>query len=691
MKTIIQKNLHRIARFYAMGPRIGLWIVYNRLKKRWFIHANKKRWLKGRSFHLWNEICLRQTIIPFLKIKLLYGPYGSIRWPFVLSARTARVSKDRPALTTNGPLIVTFSRNGIPPFEVFFKQLAAETCWEKMLNDPLFIPHLPTQNVIHQQADAIVRQEISLLGFGSHTFLDHNISWHQDFTTHNPSPTQWQHAFYNDIAIPAQSLEQSNQRLPDIKIPWELSRFHYFFILGMAYRQAIKEQDQHRAATYAHAFANYFNDWVEKNPYCQGVNWVNPMEVAIRSINLVWAFHLFKHEPSFDLNFWQCYVCVLNDHAAYLRHNWEVSDKPNNHYIADLVGYLYVNIFLGNSKRQHWASKALQNQLIKQILPDGTSYEGSTNYHILDTELFLHMHLLCKHANLDITLLLKEKLTEMMQFISACTDHGNNMVQIGDNDGGKIVTGTTAIHAAEQSFAQTYRNFGLTIIQTPRIHVTFRHPTYQAHQPTGHFHYDMLSWTLSIDNTPIIIDPGTYLYTAHPSLRNYLRSFAAHNTFYIEPDTFTQRSGNLFQLPRVPQPFGATVKKSDKKITIHDFYNHYQHIGLVAHRKLEFDQQKNTITVEDWWETGKKDKNLSAINFAWALHFAPGIDLEKEDSYSWTLKKDGLIIGAVHTSCEYALSPDFFSPIYGSLQQSVSLRAKTSHGNTHQYVGIQIS
>jgi hypothetical protein len=48
-----------------------------------------------------------------LRIKLSDDPHGSIRWPLVLSAREARVSKDRPALTTSRSLYTLIFRIGI--------------------------------------------------------------------------------------------------------------------------------------------------------------------------------------------------------------------------------------------------------------------------------------------------------------------------------------------------------------------------------------------------------------------------------------------------------------------------------------------------------------------------------------------------------------------------------------------------
>ncbi len=648
MKTIIQKNLRRMARFYAMGLGVALRIIHNRLRKYWFCRIHKKRWRSDASYHTWDDICARKHL------------------GFML----------RSTITTS--------------FETLFKQLTAHTYWKRILNDPLFTPHLPHQDAIRHQADAIVHHKISLLGFDAYTFPSHGIPWHTDFTTNTASPLSWHNAFYNDITIPEQLPQQPEYRLPDIKIPWELSRFHYFFILGLAHRAEIEAHNNDQATVYAQTFANYFNDWADKNPYCQGVNWVNPMEVAIRSINLIWAFHFFSKTSSPNPNFWQRFVCILYDHATYLEHNWEVSDKPNNHYIADLVGYLYLSVFFGDRKQQQQTLLTIEKQMKHQILPDGTCYEGSTHYHALDTELLLHVLLLCKHTELVLPTYLEQTITNMIHSKAAYTSPDGTIIQIGDNDGGKIVTGLTPT-AIQQPLVQTKQHFGLTIILTPRLHITFRHPIYQAHQPTGHFHYDMLSYTLCVDGTPIIIDPGTYLYTAHPTLRNYLRSFAAHNTFYIDPDPITQSNNDLFQLQRRPQSFTATIKATDKTITIHDFYNHYQQIGLTAHRKLELDQQKNELIIIDWWVQEKNDINVSALHSAWSLHFAPGITLEKKDFYLWTINKDSSIIGVLRTSCEYSITTDFFSPTYGSLQSCWSLRAKTSQANAHQYIGITIS
>ena len=62
----------------------------------------------------------------------------------------------------------------------------------------------------------------------------------------------------------------------------------------------------------------------------------------------------------------------------------------------------------------------------------------------------------------------------------------------------------------------------------------------------NHGHADALSVTLSLGETPFLIDPGTYRYNGVPDWRRYFKGTRAHNTICIDE----QDQAGLEELPR---------------------------------------------------------------------------------------------------------------------------------------------
>ena len=91
-------------------------------------------------------------------------------------------------------------------------------------------------------------------------------------------------------------------------------------------------------------------------------------------------------------------------------------------------------------KRLYGVIKHLLDEFEKQVLEDGTDYEGSTSYHQLVTEIFFHTELLANKMGFIVPETFKKRLTAMIAFIDACKPHGSDeTIQIGDNDSGKIL------------------------------------------------------------------------------------------------------------------------------------------------------------------------------------------------------------------------------------------------------------
>jgi len=75
-----------------------------------------------------------------------------------------------------------------------------------------------------------------------------------------------------------------------------------------------------------------------------------------------------------------------------------------------------------------------------------------------------------------------------------------------------------------------YPDFGVYIYRSPCLFLAIRCGSIGQAETGAHAHNDQLSIELSIDDEDIVRDPGTYVYTSSPRLRNLFRSTFAHFT-----------------------------------------------------------------------------------------------------------------------------------------------------------------
>ncbi|WP_187620317.1 heparinase II/III family protein [Selenomonas ruminis] len=75
-----------------------------------------------------------------------------------------------------------------------------------------------------------------------------------------------------------------------------------------------------------------------------------------------------------------------------------------------------------------------------------------------------------------------------------------------------------------------YTGMGLYIWKSDRLHLIVRCGEVGQNGSGGHSHNDQLSLTLTLDGKTIIADPGSYLYTPDPVMRNKFRGTAMHFT-----------------------------------------------------------------------------------------------------------------------------------------------------------------
>jgi hypothetical protein len=294
-------------------------------------------------------------------------------------------------------------------------------------------------------ADRVCEHIFDLLGSGP-VFLGDMIDWHTDFKV----KWTWKRKYHKLVNC-------SDMDNPyDVKVPWELSRCHHFITLGKAYCYTGNEK-------YAVEFIAQVSDWIESNPPAFGVNWVCPMDVAIRIVNWLWGYWFFKESSSLTNQFLVSFLKSLLAHGRHIMSNLENSDGfPSNHYISNLVGLVYLGFVLPEFKEaKQWREFGIHElirEMERQVYPDGVDYESSISYHRLVTELFLSATLLIiLNEQRDIPTLGNEgnwfhrmrvstvfpewymrRLEKMIEFVIYYTKPDGTAPQIGDNDDGRL-------------------------------------------------------------------------------------------------------------------------------------------------------------------------------------------------------------------------------------------------------------
>lgn len=267
----------------------------------------------------------------------------------------------------------------------------------------------------------------------------------------------------------------------DVKVPWELGRLQHLPQLALCAILARQGAPGFGPAEqYARETTNQLLDFLALNPPRFGVNWMCPMDVGIRVVNIIVAMDLLHASglaPSPQIV--DVTLRAIREHAEHIvaHLEWSASGR-SNHYLANLVGLLWAAHFLPAAPRSNAMLAAAATELLaeadRQFGADGGSYEGSTNYHRLSGELVLFgVALLAGLSDSDLVRLddarplqelerqdqvarplekwsspsgttlvppaLLAKLYRAMELTGAATRPDGDAIQVGDTDSGRLL------------------------------------------------------------------------------------------------------------------------------------------------------------------------------------------------------------------------------------------------------------
>lgn len=490
-----------------------------------------------------------------------------------------------------------------------------------------------------EEAQDLIGHKFSFFSFDK-KFIGKEIDWHRDYKNDRESPLKYcKHIDYQDV-----------DEVGDYKYIWELNRHQHLISLAKAYYLTGKQE-------YKDEVKAQILSWIEQNPFMQGINWQNSLELGIRLIAWSWVWFFLGE---IDEDFGKLWLECIYKHCISISNHFSYCSSANNHLIGEAAGLFIASMIWPFRKRsESWKKKSHQillREIDKQNYEDGVNKEQAISYHVFVLDLFILAGLLGERNGAPFPESYWQRIEKMLEFIGSIMDKDGNVPNTGDSDGGFAVvlsdrdgfnpyrslmaTGAVMFKrgdfkskterfdekslwlfgpkGAEQFRALNSRRFipkkafdrgGYFVLSTNEggedevIFILDCGPLGYL-SLAAHGHADALSFTLSVGGKEFLIDPGTYAYQADKEWRDYFKGTAAHNTIRIDRENQSIVGGNFMWLRKAQSRLLAFKSNHsyDHIKTEHAGYARLSN-SVIHQREVTFDKKANLFKIVDSIQT----------------------------------------------------------------------------------------
>ena len=495
----------------------------------------------------------------------------------------------------------------------------------------------------------------------------------------------------------------------DIKHPWELARCQHWMTLA----QALQLTGDDR---FAQEIGRQLDDFVEANPTGVGVNWTCTMDVGLRAVNWAIALETVHACAALDEDFWLRAYGALHDHGVFIRNNLENTyEVTSNHYLSNLLGLLFLGrTFDDLSTGAEWTAfsrNAIEEEMRVQVLPDGADYESSIPYHRLVAELFLGALRLTEHAGAPMSGTYRARVHDMVSLLASVLRPDGLMPQLGDADDGRLhvfegygatspqdprhlfgpaaamfgdaswaalggaaaaweaawwgldMSAMPAAHAAGE-IAQLFPAAGLAVASTAAGHyLIVTNGVVGTNGFGNHKHNDLLSFEYHHGGTPLIVDPGSYVYTSDGQARNRFRSTASHNTVMIDRTEQNElRPDWLFRLFETSHAESIAYHAAADVVHYRGRHHGFERLAdpVTHERTFTFDRRSGQLAIVDSLIGHGRHQA------AWHFHLAPRVRADQvEERVVALCAGDRRWVLRVPAGMAVAIGDAEYSPSYG--------------------------
>ncbi|MCA1850327.1 MAG: heparinase II/III family protein, partial [Acidobacteria bacterium] len=301
-----------------------------------------------------------------------------------------------------------------------------------------------------------------------------------------------------------------------------------------------------------------------------------------------WALYFFKDSPHLTPPLFIRVMKFLHLHARHLETYLSTYFSPNTHLTGEALGLFYLGVVWPEFRRAaRWRAKGasiMLAELDRHVRPDGVYFEQSTYYHRYTVEFYTHFLILARSGGHPLDDKVEKKLAAMLDHLMYITKPDGRAPLFGDDDGGRLMaldereaddfraalaTGAclfarpdykyVAGEASEETLwllgkagldafdslgarppaacSRAFSDGGYYVMRNrwgPDANYLLIDCGPHGALNCGHSHADALSFELAARGRTLLVDPGTYTYTASAEERDHFRTSAAHNTLTID-------------------------------------------------------------------------------------------------------------------------------------------------------------
>jgi hypothetical protein len=391
---------------------------------------------------------------------------------------------------------------------------------------------------------------------------------------------------------------------------WRYNLHYFEYLFRLAYEYSIENKQDKYYGKYKELIEN----WIENNPYAYGDGW-HPYTISLRITNWIATYQIFKEEISRDIAFEKSFKESIFQQYKYLQANLE-KDVLGNHYFENIKALIVGSVFFEDAKVKNKFKKELLKQLKEQILEDGMHFELSPMYHKIILEDLIKIAYWLKDDEVY-----KQLITYIQKMIDVTYSFEKNFGKtpaFNDSADGVSKDYKCLLEVCKKYFELTPESntslikSGFYIIEDQNKKLIFDTgdicPTYLP----AHGHCDALSFELSNNGSPLIVNSGTYRYESG-EWRDFFRSTKAHNTVTVSSKEQSQFWGSF----RVAKRINKVRRKQFIYKNIEFYAGSYVSYSETEHKRFIGYIDKNTIIVLDF-VNAISDDNIQSY-----LHLVP--------------------------------------------------------------------